>query len=161
MSTIKSDVFINKTYTCSVSGHREFYDKIDKKILKQIFISIIEKGIDTFLVGMAIGFDTLCFKILKELKYDYNFRIIACVPCENQEKNFSLSQKKEYKKLLEEADEKVLINKNYTPYCMMERNRFMVDNSSILICYVTKNYGGSYATKNYAISQGLKVADVK
>ena len=160
MSTVKTDVFINKTYTCSVSGHREFYDKIDKKTIKQIFISIIEKGIDTFLVGMAVGFDTLCFKILQELKYDYNFRIIACVPCENQDKNFSLSQKKEYKKMLEEADEKILINKNYTPYCMLERNRFMVDNSSVLVCYLRSKKGGTNYTYEYAKKQGIVILKV-
>ena len=157
---MNNEICIKKEYTCAITGHRRAYDNIKKEDIRDVFISLIESGYDTFLVGMAVGFDTFCFKILNKLKEDYNFRIIACVPCENQDKNFSIKQKREYRELLQLADEKVLIEKEYTPYCMLKRNRFMVDNSSVLVSYLREDKGGTKYTVNYAKSKGIKIINV-
>ena len=157
MSTIKEEVFINKKYTCSVTGHREVDSLLKKSDLKRVFIDIIDSGYDTFLVGMAVGFDMMCFSVLEELKSDYNFRIIACIPCENQDAKYSFQQKKLYRKFVEEADEKVVLNKQYTPYCMFERNRFLIDNSSLVVGYIRKNTGGTKYTLDYAKKKGVEI----
>ena len=157
---MNNEIYIKKEYTCAITGHRRAYDNIKKETVESVFVSLIESGYDTFLVGMAVGFDTFCFNILNKLKEDYNFRIIACVPCENQDKNFSPKQKKQYRELLESADEKVLIEKEYTPYCMLKRNRFMVDNSSVLVCYLRVEKGGTKYTVDYARTKKIKIISV-
>ena len=144
------EVFINPEYTVCVSGHRSVDNTLDKKRVREVFIKLIESGKDTFLVGMAVGFDTLCFNILEDIKKESNIRIIACIPCETQSKNFSLEQKKEYERMLLVADEKVYVSKEYTPYCMFKRNKFMVDNSCVLVCYLRKPKGGTFNTYKYA-----------
>lgn len=40
---------------------------------------------------------------------------------------------------------------------MHKRNRYLVDNSSVCVCYLTEDTGGTAYTVNYAIKSGLKV----
>lgn len=144
-----SEIFINKARACAVTGHRVIKN-IDTEKLKLLFYSLIEKGYDTFLIGMALGFDKLCFEILREIRKEKNIKLIACIPCQNQDLKFSLSQKNEYRKMLEEADENYYVGKEYTPSCMQKRNEFMVDNSSLLVAYLRQNKGGTFNTVKYA-----------
>ncbi len=154
-------MMFNKNYTCAVSGNRTVGKDLDINKLKQIFIKlIVNRDINTFLVGMAVGFDTLCFKALLELRNTFKIKIVACIPCENQDYNFSKSQKEEYVKLLESADEKVYTGKVYTKNCMLVRNRYLVDNSSVLVVYSRKTTGGTVYTKNYAIKSCVPIIEI-
>ena len=142
---------INLNKTVAVTGHRILQKDFDKEKLKEVFNTLINNGFDTFLIGMALGFDTLCFKLLTELKSSYkHIKLIAVVPCKNQDRAFSIKQKEEYKKMISSADEVIILNEDYITGCMQQRNRFLVDNSSILIAYLKTNKGGTYYTVNYA-----------
>ncbi len=145
--------------TCAVTGHRVLQKDFDRNKLKEVFLKLIEGGIDTFLVGMAIGFDTECFLVLQEIREKKDIKIIACIPCEKQALKFSEKEKKLYYKMLDSADEKVLISKEYTAYCMMKRNMYMVDNSSVLVCYLRKNLGGTKNTVAYAKKSGKMIIE--
>ncbi len=136
--------------TCAVTGHREMKWDLDKLHLKEIFLSLIKKGYDTFLCGMALGFDTLCFKILEEIREKNDIKIVACIPCKTQDKSFSKEEKENYAKMVCSADKVILVSENYTPYCMQKRNVFMVDNSSILVAYLKQLKGGTFNTVQYA-----------
>ncbi len=155
-----SEIFINKARTCAVTGHRILEKDINKKELKELFIKLIEKGFDTFLIGMALGFDTLCFNVLSEIKTKKKLKIIACIPCENQDYKYSLEQKIEYKKMLENADENIYVSKQYNKYCMQKRNRFMVDNASVLVAYYKREKTGTSYTVNYAIKNNVSVINI-
>ncbi len=141
---------IIKENACAVTGHRNLKTDLSLLLLKNTFIHLIKGGKDTFLVGMALGFDTVCFKVLEELRKEYGIRIIACIPCLEQAKYFSLKDKKEYDRMLSVADDKKVISENYNGYCMIKRNKFMVDNSSVLVAYLRENNGGTFRTVEYA-----------
>ncbi len=147
----------NKNKTVAVSGHRNLSYGINKDIVEKTFLSLIERGFDTFLVGMAIGFDTLCFNILSELRNKYDIKIIACIPCLDQSLKFSESSKTEYTEMLKISDDKVLISLNYTKNCMLDRNVYMVNNSSVLVAYIRENKGGTYFTVNYAKNENKEI----
>lgn len=153
-------MMIVKNYTCAVSGNRIVGEDLDVKKLKEIFIKlIINRDINTFLVGMAVGFDTICFKALLELKKTFKFKLVAVIPCENQDYNYNKTQKEEYKNMLEFADEKVYTGKEYTKNCMFIRNRYLVDNSSVLVVYSRKKTGGTVYTKNYALKNCVPIIE--
>lgn len=156
-----SEYFINKAKTCAVTGHRRLPKDFNSANLGQAILELIDKGFDTFLVGMAVGFDTECFKILEIARKAFGVKIIACIPCENQAERFSERQKEEYYRMTRVADQKILLSKEYTNDCMMKRNRFMVDNCSCLLAYLTQNYGGTASTVRYAEKQGVNVVFVK
>lgn len=147
----------DKKITCSFSGHRILPKEFNTEELKKAVDNAIKDGFSQFLVGMAIGFDTLCVKELIKIKEKSDIKIVACVPCLDQAEYFNSKQKKEYFSLLKKADEVICLNENYFDGCMQQRNEFMVDNSSRLICYLKAGYGGTYSTVKYAVEKGLDI----
>lgn len=160
---------IIKEKTCTITGHRPKglpwgYNENDnrcvkfKEDLKVILTGAIKYGLDTFLVGMAEGFDMICTEILIELRKVFNhIKIIACTPCLNQEKLWSIEQQERYKQLLKKCDKQILISEKYTRTCMMDRNKFMVDNSNVVIACFNCSNGGTRNTLIYAKEKHLKI----
>lgn len=152
-----SEILINKARTCAVTGHRYLSKAFNKKELEDKLKELVEKDFDTFLIGMAIGFDTVCFQILEKIREQNKVQIIACVPCEDQAEKFNARQKEEYDRLLSVADQKILVSKKYTATCMQKRNQFMVDNCSTVLAYLRNDFGGTYNTVKYARKKGVPV----
>ncbi len=139
-----------KIKTCAFTGHRELGKDFSKSKLKKEIEALIKKGVDTFYNGMAIGFDLLAAETVLSLKKKYPFiKMIACIPCYNQEKNYSEKDKKRYVKVYEKADECVLLRDRYYKGCMLERNRYMSDRADVLFAYCKKETGGAAYTVKY------------
>ncbi len=151
------EIFINKAKTCAVTGHRFFEKPVNKKVINSTFKKLITQGFDTFLVGMALGFDTDCFSSLLKLKKTSKIQVIACIPFDGQADNFPQKDREKYYQLLEKADEKIYISHNYNSYCMQKRNKFMVDNCSVLIAYLKRDFGGTFNTVKYAEKKGVEI----
>ncbi len=152
------DLNIIREKTLCVSGHRSVKEDLNVDKLKSLFLKYVDLGIDTFLIGMAVGYDTICFRILEKIRRSgKNIRIICCIPCPEQDKFFSEEQKTEYKRMIDSADFSILLENRYTPYCMMKRNKFMVDNSSVLIAYLREKKGGTKRTVDYAKDCGIEI----
>lgn len=159
--TDKNNFIINRQSALAITGHREIPADLDLNRLKKAFYYFIdEKGIDTFLIGMAVGFDSLCFNILEKIRKERNIQLIACIPCLNQDRNFSILQKIEYKKMLKSADQRVLLKEKYDKYCMLERNAFMVDNARLVLACIRKNTGGTAYTVRYANKNNVPVIKI-
>jgi uncharacterized phage-like protein YoqJ len=158
--SVNNTYFINRAKAVAVSGHRSLASDFNRELLEKTFIILIENGFDTFLVGMAVGFDTECFKILEKIREQKNIKIIACIPCRHQDLNFNFLQKREYRKMLDVADEKILLQEEYDNYCMLKRNKFMVDNCSTLITYLRKTTGGTAYTERYAHQKNVPVIKI-
>ena len=75
----------------------------------------------------------------------------------SQADRWSITDKQIYKQIKESADKVVYTAREYTTGCMHKRNRHLVDNSSVCVCYLTENTGGTAYTVNYATSQGLSI----
>lgn len=160
---------MKKELTVCFTGHRPRmlpwgYDENKECCIKfkndlyMILRNAIIYGATTFLVGMAEGFDMIACEIILELKKEFsNVRLIAVVPCINQEKFWRESQKERYFKLLTKCDEKVVISQTYTKTCMNERNKYMVENASICIACFNGKVGGTRNTIFYAKEKGLKI----
>ena len=151
---------IDKKKACALSGHRVVSKNVDEKEVKNLLYKSINDGFDTFLCGMALGFDTLCFKLLLELKETNDIKIIACVPCKDQDAFFTKKQKESYRNFLEKADRIICLSPEYFDGCMQLRNQFMIDNASRVIAYLNCSYGGTYNTVKYAVERGVEVVYV-
>lgn len=154
---ISDDFFIENAKTCAFTGHRVLEKNFNDSNLRITIDYLLTQGYKYFLVGMALGFDTLCFDVLQEYKKNNKIKIVACIPCENQADKFNISQKKKYNEMLKLADYKVAIRKNYTETCMQLRNKFMIDNCSCVVAHIKRNYGGTAKTVDYAIQQQKKI----
>lgn len=143
--------------TVSFTGHRVLRNDFNVDNLNKVINSLLIKGFKTFLVGMAMGFDLKCAEILIEKKKEYNIDIIACVPCKNQDKFFKKEEKEKYQEYLKKVDKIVYFSDEYTNGCMQIRNRYMVDNSSVLVAYLKYFKGGALYTVNYAKKQNKEI----
>ena len=137
------------TTTCCFTGHRVLKRDFSDENLSEIIEKLIKNGYKTFLVGMAIGFDLKVFEIL-QTKKKYNIDVIACVPCKDQDKFYNSALKEQYKNAINSADKVIYLSEEYSDGCMQKRNRYMVDNSSILVAYMYAKIGGTIYTVNYA-----------
>lgn len=128
-----------------------------KQDLEIIFENAIKCGYKTFLSGMAEGFDMIGTEILLKLKKKHNIQIIAVVPCLGQELKWSAKQQKRYNHILKQCDNKIVLSLQYTPTCMNERNKFMVDNSSVCMACWNGKPSGTMNTISYAKHNNCKI----
>lgn len=137
--------------------------KIMKKNLRFEIERAIVKGYTTFLCGMALGFDMICAETVLELKQCYpHIKIIGAIPCRDQDSMWSDAYKERYRKLLTQLDGiRCKYDKYHGAECMLERNRFMVDNSSLMIALFNGLPGGTKSTIDYAQRQGLEIVTIK
>ena len=156
---MKDYIFINKAKALAITGHRVIPKDFNKEKLTKLLITFVNKGFDTFLVGMALGFDTVCFNCLERIKTKNDIKIIACVPCSSQAYKFTKDQKEEYERMLSVADEKILVSESYSATCMMKRNKYMVDNASCVLAYIKRDFGGTANTVKYAKKIGVPVVN--
>ena len=152
----------DKSITACFTGHRVVKNDFAVEQLDDSIENLIEKGYMFFLCGMAWGFDLLCFSRLLEKKKKYGYIVnVACIPCPEQAEKYSAENKRIYEKLVSRADVRIMISDSYNDYCMKERDRFMVDNSSICVSYLYSSLGGTYYTTKYASEKGLDIIYVK
>lgn len=132
-----------------------------KQDLKIIFENAIKCGYKTFLSGMAEGFDMIGTEILLKLKKKHNIQIIAVVPCLGQELKWNAKQQERYNQILKQCDNKIILSSQYTPTCMNERNKYMVDNSSVCIACWNGKPSGTRNTLLYAKQTNCKIKIIK
>lgn len=153
-----------KEKTCCFTGHRkipsESLPAISRK-LKETLIFYIENGYRYFGAGGALGFDTLAAQTVLLLKQHYPWiKLILVLPCKDQAKRWSAQEIEEYERIKSSADKVVYTSEHYYSGCMHKRNRHLVDNSSLCVCYLTERTGGTAYTVEYAAKNNLTVINV-
>lgn len=133
-----------------------------KKTLQDEILRQINEGADTFICGMAQGTDIWAAEAVLKFKDDFpHIRLIAAIPCPDQTKRWVKSSVLRYKTILEKCDEKITISPFYHAGCMHQRNRYMVDNSDVLIAvYDNSESGGTAFTVNYAKKLGKTIVNI-
>lgn len=160
----------NKLQSVSFTGHRPSslpwgYNSNDKECinLKEKLKTIIKKlfkiDITTFYNGLAEGFDMYAMEVLLELKKEgFPLYIVGCIPCGNQSAFYSSDNKLLYEEMKNSCDELYYVTEGkYFNGCTHIRNKYMIDNSSILIAYSRKETGGAASTIRYAKKQNLDI----
>jgi len=132
-----------------------------KKRIAEALYSVYKAGTRHFLCGMAIGCDTYFCEAVFKLREEYgDVTIEAAIPCEEQSVRWDTKNKLQYDRLCSECDYQTIIQKRYTPDCMLRRNRYMVDSSSVLIAAYNGKSGGTMSTVLYAIKSGLEIIEL-
>lgn len=69
-----------------------------------------------------------------------------------------MSEQKRYRSILRQADEVIYVNREYTSDCMLARNRYLVEHSSVLLAvYNGSRRSGTGMTVRYAKRLGREV----
>ena len=156
--------------TCCFSGHRS--NKLPwrnlesdprcvqlKKWIREQIRAACCDGYRRFLCGMALGCDTyFCEEVLSIREYEYPQIVLeAAVPFDQQAEKWAADDRARYQKLLDSCDIVTVLRHGYAADCMERRNRYMIDQSSQLICVYDGKAGGTMNTLLYAIRQSLKI----
>ena len=146
---------------CCFTGHRQLPKNEVESITKQIknaMYELYQNGVDTFIAGGALGFDTLAALIVLKMKTKYpEVKLVLALPCKSQTKFWKENDIEIYESIKKQADQVIYLSEEYTKECMLERNRYMVDNSNFVIAYCQKQTGGSAYTVEYAKKHGKTV----
>lgn len=158
------EVKVIKKLTVCFTGHRkipqEYYGSIEQQLEKTI-VELIEDGYRYFGAGGALGFDTMAAQAVIKLRTKYPIiRLILVLPCAFQTRGWSIADVDEYERIKNSADKVVYVSREYTRDCMFKRNRHLVDNSDVCVCYLTEVRGGTAYTVNYASSKGLRIINI-
>lgn len=144
----------NTPRSCCFTGHRIIRRQDRETIVDSVKSEIrrlAECGITNFISGGALGFDMLAAEIVLELKeHELEFITLELMlPCENQAVKWHAAERERYEAILARADKVRYISREYTPTCMAERNRAMVDACEHCVAYVYKSFGGTAYTVRY------------
>lgn len=151
--------------TCCFTGHRripkEDYDKVKERLEKVVLDLYNYRGIIYYGAGEALGFDTLAAETVLRLRESCpDIRLILVLPCRNQTRNWKTDDVRRYESIIQSADKVIYTSDLYTDGCMQKRNRRLVDDSSVCVCYQTQPKGGTAYTVSYAKDCGLEIINI-
>lgn len=156
-------VELNRSITACFTGHRASrlpwrYDENDERciMLKCRIDAAIEsayyEGYRNFMCGMAHGSDTYAAEsVIKQRLFFEGIRLICVFPYRySSARCDSISR---------HADSVICLNESYVPGCMQQRNRYIVERSSLLIAiYDGAPFGGTAGTIRLANDAGIRVS---
>ncbi len=159
--------------TCCFTGHRA--DKLLwgsdesapaclalKGAIADVLASLYAGGYRHFICGMATGIDIYCGEAVVALRDEHpDVTLEAAVPYAGQEKRWPVLWQRRYFRLAEACDQVTVLHRAYTPDCMMDRNRYMVDASSVLVAVYNGTPGGTRNTMLYAMRQGVQIVELE
>lgn len=123
----------------------------------------IQNGTHCFYTGMALGTDLWAAEIVLRLRKEHpetKPRLIAVLPFKGQASRYPDEWKQRHDRILEQADEVVILHEKSSRSCYMERNRYMVDRSDTLIVIYGGEAGGTKNTIEYAQRRGLQIVTI-
>ncbi len=160
-----SEIMIDPAKTCCFTGHRpehlpgdyeELYIQLDAAVRQAV-----SDGYDTFLTGMAKGFDMIAGDAVLRLKNQgFSIRLICAVPYKGFAERIRDEWRDISRTLLSQADTVEYICPQSHPGCYQRRNEWMVDHSSHVIAYSAELEGGTRNTIRYAEKKSVPVTNL-
>ena len=166
---------ISPPATVSFSGHRPNklpdYGDISKpamaalyqKLLNEIEIAVLNDKTN-FLHGSMAGFDILAAEAVLQLKQKYPYiRLYSIVPFKRgflQTKEWDEQWRRRAMAIFKYSDGRKALEPAYSPRVYYRRNEWLVDHSSLLICYCISRSGGTKMTMDYAASRDIPIINL-
>ncbi len=150
------------------TGHREISEnpkKLSERLYAVLEKLITEENVTVFYTGGANGFDTIAALDVLKLKSKYpDIRLHLVLPCSNEEqtKNWTPTQKYDFKSVLGQADSVEYTSEHFYKGCMGKRNARLVENASdYCICYLDPDHkSGTAQTVNMSKEKGLTIINL-
>lgn len=130
-----------------------------KSVLYSQIADAVSAGYDTFITGMQRGVDLWAGEavLYHASSCSEKLHLVAALPYRSMGDSFKGEDKWIFGRIMRAAEKTVVLSEKYTPVCMKDRNRFMVDNSSRLIAVMENERSGTGQTLRYAEKQGLEI----
>ena len=136
---------------CCGFGHRNVFENIEDKVYAAV-MNAANQDCEVFYTGAMGEFDSLFLSAVRKTKKVYpNIKLICVKPYFTNDIN---TDRDYYAALYDDIiipDELAGI---HPKAAIKARNRWMIDNSDIVLIYTVRNYGGAYEAKRYAERKG-------
>ena len=152
--------------TACFTGHRKLREPADdiKDRVIEAVESLIQSGYVTFCAGGARGFDALASEAVLTLQAQYpQINLVLMLPFYNQyrfERGWSEAEIEQYHMFQEKAAHTTILSQDFRGGMYHQRNRMLVDASSVCVAYMTKTKSGTGYTVSYAQEEGLRVINL-
>ena len=146
------------TYRVTFFGHRDFNDhrRIEGTLFQTIRDLLISKVFVEFYIGRNGEFDRFCASVIKRVQDAMgkeNSELILVLPYTDKDIEY-------YEKYYDYVMIPEAIEKTHPKGAIGKRNRWMVEKSDLLICYVEKQEGGAYTALNFAKKNDKKIVNL-
>ena len=142
---------------CCGFGHRNVFENIEDKLYTAI-MNAAHQGCEIFYTGAMGEFDSLFSSAVRKAKKVYpNIKLICIKPYFTNDIN---TNRDYYTALYDDIlipDELAGI---HPKAAIKARNRWMIDNSDIVLIFTVRNYGGAYEAKKYAERNGKAIVNI-
>jgi uncharacterized phage-like protein YoqJ len=149
-----------KQHTLCFTGHRYYNGSAEQQLARAIEAAYSD-GFRVFISGVAQGFDLAAAEAVLRLKERHSeVELLCAVPFRGQAKAFSATDKARYEAILAAGDKVVVLREDYSFRCYFERDDWMVEHSSRVICWYDGSRGGTRYTVRAALAAGLEIINV-
>ena len=150
---------------CCFTGHRYIQpDHMERlyNLLDETIQSLYrEEGVRIFRAGGAMGFDTVAaLRVLYMKSKGLDIQLELVLPCKNQTERWPRAAILDYEFILHRADTVRYIAEQYHRFCMLDRDRALVEGSQFCVSYLLENRGGTAYTVSYALKRGLSLVNL-
>lgn len=152
---------MGKENTCCVTGHRDIPTDMIPYVKSQLYqelLRAIQSGYTHFISGFASGADLIFAGAVIDLKGRYPISLEAAIPYQGR----LSTPDKTFQRLIKECDVVKVHTAQYSKGCYMVRNRYMVDNSALVIAvHDGRKTGGTAATIRYAHKSECIIREIR
>ena len=136
------------TYSVTFFGHRDFdaHIKSEERLHQIVRELLASKEFVVFYIGRNGEFDRFCASIIKRVQNEMgreNSELILVLPYADKDIEY-------YEKYYDCVMIPETIENTHPKGAIAKRNKWMVEQSDLLICYIDKEEGGAFAALNYA-----------
>lgn len=155
--------------TCCFTGHRPEklpwgLDEGDPRCIAIKFSlsreieGLYHRGFRHFISGMAMGCDLYFAEAALELREKFpDLTVEGAVPCPTQADRWPEEQRRRWQDILARCDLESMVQQHYDRFCMLRRDRYMVDRSTAILAVFNGTSGGTQYTLNYAMDKKLEI----
>lgn len=149
---------INVDTACCFFGHRDIFENIESDLENAVIKVIENSDVKIFMVGDHGRFDALCASTVRKLKKRYkDVKLYLVKAYFSNELN---TNKIYYEQLYDDVIVPDVVLDAHYKTAIGIRNRWMIDNSSYVITYVRRDFGGAYKAEKYAEKESKAIIKI-
>ena len=163
---------IKKEKTVAITGYRASkmrpkYNDVNhiNVVITETYLAIKElykQGYTTYLTGCCEGFDLIAAEAVLKLKEEHSdIRLVAVIPFKGQDKDWCAKDRLTYEHVIRYADDRIILAEKFIDNQQyLERNNYLLENSSCVICYYDGQRGGTMYTVNRAKKTKMPITNI-